>query len=183
MIIDLSSALKHPGQSFPFSVEGTIEDINLYGDVMKLQNPVEVNGTIMYTGENFFVKGSFSVGYSTSCALCFKEVKRNVECTFSEEFALDEDISHPDRYTYLGSNIDITKMVIDNICLNMPLKHLCKEGCLGLCPKCGNNSNESQCDCDVNIEQSDFNKEIVMNKKENPFAVLENLFSDDNEEA
>ena len=183
MILDLSSALKHPGQSFPFSVEGNIEDVGLNGDEVKIQNPVKIEGTIMYTGTNFFVKGFFEAEYTTSCALCFKPVKGNVECEFNEEYALDEDIAHPDRYTYVGRNIDITKMVTDNICLNVPMKHLCQEECLGLCPKCGKNLNDGECDCDVNVGKSEIQEDVVKNKKENPFAVLENLFSDEDEEA
>ena len=183
MIIDLSSALKHPGQSFPFSVEGNIGDIELYGDLIKFKNPVQVVGTIMYTSKNFFVTGSLDFEYTTSCALCFKDVDESIDCDFNEEFAQEEDIAHPDRYTFTGNTIDITKMTMDIICLNLPLKHLCSEECKGLCPKCGHNLNESPCKCDINVEQSNFDNEVVLNKKENPFAVLENLFSDEDEEA
>lgn len=184
MILDLSSALKHPGQSFPFSVEGNIDEIKLYGNVFNLANPIEVDGTIMYTGANFFVRGSLSVDYTTECGRCFKEVKENVECDFNEEYAIEEDENHPDRYTFVGNTIDITKMVIDNICLNLPLKHQCTEDCKGLCPICGTNLNDQDCDCDAKVGESSSQTEAVMNKKENPFAVLQDLFSDkDDEEA
>ena len=184
MILELSSALKHPGQSFPFSVEGNINELDLYGDTIKLDNPVKVEGTIMYTGEDFFVRGSLDVDYSTDCALCFKEVNENVSFSFNEEYCVVEDEHHPDRYNFTGNTIDITKMVIDNICLNVPLKHLCTKDCKGLCPDCGVNLNNNNCDCDAKIDESSFDNKAVINKKENPFAVLENLFSDkDDEEA
>lgn len=184
MILELSSALKHPGQSFPFAVQGNIDEIKLYGDVIKLTNPIEVEGTIMYTGADFFVRGSLDVEYSTECALCFKEVKENVECDFNEEYSVEEDENHPDRYTFVGNTIDISKMVIDNICLTLPLKHQCSDECKGLCPVCGINLNDKNCDCDVNIGKSSSQTKAVENKKENPFAVLQDLFSDkDDEEA
>ena len=74
-------------------------------------------------------------------------------------------------------------MIYDNICLELPLKHLCKEDCLGLCPVCGINLNEKKCKCNATIEESGLSDNSVGNKKDNPFAVLENLFSDDDEEA
>ncbi len=183
MIIDISSALKHPGQSFPFSVDGNIDNIDLYGDEIIFKNPVHVNGTIMYTGKNFFVKGALSIEYTTNCALCDKTVKGQIACEFNEEYAQEEDINHPDRYIYLGNNINAEKMIIDNICLNLPLKHLCSIDCKGLCPSCGKNLNDGCCDCETSVGESGFNTETDMNRKENPFAVLENLFNDEDEEA
>lgn len=183
MIIDLSSALKHPGQSFPFSVEGCIDDIDLYGETIKFLNPIKIDGIIMNIGNNFFVRGEFTAEYQTNCDLCFRIIEGKVECEFDEEYSQTEDISHPDRYLFEGSKLDITKMVHDNICLELPLKHLCTEDCLGLCPSCGINLNEEKCDCNVTIEQSGLSDKTEKNKKDNPFAVLENLFSDDDEEA
>ena len=183
MIINLASALKHPGQSFSFSVEGIIDDIDLYGDVIKVNNPVKVNGTIMYTGNNFVAKGSFAAEYTTSCALCFDEVNDKLNCEFVEEYELGDEFENPDIYSFTGSTVDITKMVTDNICLNLPLKHLCTDECKGLCPVCGGNLNKESCTCSKNVEQSGENSSSAMSKKENPFAVLENLFSDEDEEA
>ena len=184
MILDLSSALKHPGQSFPFSVEGSIDDVDLYGDAIKFKNPIKVDGSAMNTGDNLYVRGSLEIEYTTNCNLCFKEVKEKAICDFNEEYSHEEDISHPDRYTFVGYSIDITKMVIDNICLSIPLKHLCTDQCKGLCPECGQDLNKAACDCYTKVNDSDFDNEAAINKKENPFAVLGNLFSDkDNEEA
>ena len=32
--------------------------------------------------------------------------------------------------------------------LGLPTRDLCREGCRGLCPKCGKNLNEGDCGCD-----------------------------------
>lgn len=183
MIIDIASALKHPGQSFPFSVEGNIDDIDLYGEIIKVKNPVKVSGTIMYTGSNFFVKGTFTADYTAACALCFAKVEDRVVCEFSEEYSIENEYEDPDLYTFTGNTIDITKMVSDNICLNLPLRHLCTDDCKGLCPVCGKNLNTESCECMENVLKSEGNNTSAINKKENPFAVLENLFSDEDEEA
>jgi uncharacterized protein len=45
------------------------------------------------------------------------------------------------------SPVDITGPVREAILLEIPLKPLCRETCRGLCPYCGINRNEQQCNC------------------------------------
>jgi len=42
---------------------------------------------------------------------------------------------------------DISQRVREAILLELPLKPLCSETCKGLCPMCGVNLNEGECDC------------------------------------
>jgi uncharacterized protein len=39
--------------------------------------------------------------------------------------------------------------VREEIILSIPMKAVCSETCKGLCPECGQNLNEGQCDCVV----------------------------------
>jgi uncharacterized protein len=43
--------------------------------------------------------------------------------------------------------INLTSDVYEYAELAVPLKKLCREDCKGLCPHCGKNLNEEQCDC------------------------------------
>ena len=40
-------------------------------------------------------------------------------------------------------------LVRDTLLVAEPLRELCKSDCKGLCPVCGQNLNEGQCDCDT----------------------------------
>ena len=42
---------------------------------------------------------------------------------------------------------DLDALATEQIYLALPLKPLCSEGCLGLCPQCGQNRNRAACDC------------------------------------
>lgn len=42
---------------------------------------------------------------------------------------------------------DLVEAVAEQIYLNLPLKPVCREGCLGLCPVCGTDRNERNCGC------------------------------------
>lgn len=45
--------------------------------------------------------------------------------------------------------LELDPTVTADIILSLPSKHLCKEDCKGLCPKCGKNLNEGECGCDL----------------------------------
>jgi uncharacterized protein len=38
----------------------------------------------------------------------------------------------------------------------IPAKHLCRESCKGLCPRCGANLNEETCECRQDLKSSPF---------------------------
>ena len=46
-----------------------------------------------------------------------------------------------------GEEIDLKDIVREQIYLSIPMKSLCSEGCLGLCPICGKNLNQGPCQC------------------------------------
>jgi len=66
--------------------------------------------------------------------------------------ALEEEIElgNEDLKTsfFSGEEIDLSKLIRDQIILNVPYKALCHEECRGLCPRCGANLNEGDCGCE-----------------------------------
>ncbi len=63
---------------------------------------------------------------------------------FVPEDSADED---EDAYPMADEVIDLEPLLRDAVLLELPLAPLCAETCLGLCPQCGTNWNESPCDC------------------------------------
>jgi len=43
--------------------------------------------------------------------------------------------------------LDVTALLEQNLLLSLPVQPLCREGCQGLCPRCGANRNEGPCAC------------------------------------
>jgi uncharacterized protein len=56
-----------------------------------------------------------------------------------------------DEETYSGKEIDLDPFVREQILLALPASPLCREGCRGLCPACGQNLNERECGCDRRV--------------------------------
>jgi uncharacterized protein len=50
-----------------------------------------------------------------------------------------------------GRSIDLEPMLREQTLLALPMDALCSEGCLGICPVCGQNLNEARCGCDPHL--------------------------------
>ena len=86
------------------------------------------------------------------CDRCAKEFTSEITAQyqiiylFSKEMVDEEDIN----VHYISPETDKIDLSLDTIeyCkLSLPLKILCNENCLGLCPKCGTDLNENKCKC------------------------------------
>jgi len=64
----------------------------------------------------------------------------------SENVKMEVAYLHPDT-----DKIDLDKDIRDYAILAVPMKKLCSEDCKGLCPNCGKNLNDGQCNCSVEI--------------------------------
>ena len=82
-----------------------------------------------------------------------------VEYTNTDQEMIDFDISYTlvqklenddekDGFIVVSEKkIDINEVVLADLILNVPMKHLCNDGCKGLCAGCGKNLNQAECDC------------------------------------
>ena len=61
---------------------------------------------------------------------------------------------------YRGSEIDLGGWFAEVVALGLPVQPLCREACLGLCPQCGSDRNQTNCGCDEEA------------RPESPFAAL-----------
>ena len=52
--------------------------------------------------------------------------------------------------------VDIFEILSQQVFLMIPEKHLCRESCKGLCPRCGTNLNLETCDCKPELRSSPF---------------------------
>lgn len=169
--IDVTAALNNPGKSIKFDLSEDVKSAEIGEHSYEFISALNVNGSLMFTGEDYIVKGKILVSYKTECDRCTVELTNELDIDFSEEFSKVEDEDHPDRYLFSQNDIVLDDMVMDNISLMMPMKHLCDAACKGLCPICGSNLNEKNCGC---LEEEAL--------KNSPFAKIKDLnFDNDGE--
>ena len=159
VIIDLTDNFAHEGEAIEFCTEYKPTENLLPYPNAELSN-VSVRLTATFTKPNVLLQGTLSCYIRGFCDRCLAEISRQTDLSFNQIFYKDV-ADDEDGYVYSGSKLDATKAICDEIVLSLPIAFLCKEDCKGLCPKCGTNLNDGQCDCDVS--------------RENAFAALKNL--------
>ena len=73
----------------------------------------------------------------------FAETEADFNETEEERVEDLNEISYIDGY-----DLDVDRMVNEEILLGFPMKVLCQEDCKGICKVCGANLNQGECGCD-----------------------------------
>ena len=123
-MLDISHALKNPGQIYPLEAEVCLPDMEVMGETLSFEN-ARFSGELLGAGESVSVKGTVRADVIAHCARCLAPV----------------------RHAVAGTEIELMDLVKDAVVLDLPMRFLCKEDCKGLCPKCGANRNEHPCNC------------------------------------
>jgi len=119
-------------------------------------------------GTTVHVRGRLSGSVSTDCGRCLEAyelpVGQELDLFFlprtqSRPQEQEEDVELSDRDVvvgyYDGEKLDLGEVIREQIILDMPLKRLCRDGCLGRCPTCGQNRNLGNCACPPAEEPGD----------------------------
>ena len=93
-------------------------------------------------GNDLLVTGSLKTALESVCDRC--------EGLFSWKIETKE-VCHEFENAF-GTTIDLSDGLREDILITFPQHFLCKEDCLGLCPRCGANWNEGPCDCPDSAE-------------------------------
>jgi uncharacterized protein len=168
-MIDVSTALKNPGQAFPLECALTLAPMDVMGDQVRLTD-IALSGTMTGSEESVSVRGGVRAELAAHCARCLREVSRPLKAEIEEVFVRAPDPENPDQRPLEGFRIDLTGPAREALLLEMPMRLLCRKDCEGLCPVCGANLNEKPCDCPKDARRA------------NPFAALGELFTSDDEE-
>lgn len=89
---------------------------------------------------------------SVPCDNCL--VEQRVEIPISTEVEADFNQSEEERVNDLnetayidGYDLDVNRLIYEEILLGFPMKVLCQEDCKGICKVCGANLNQGECGC------------------------------------
>jgi uncharacterized protein len=118
----------------------------------KPDTAVHVIGRLSATGTGqVYWHGTIEGDVTDSCRRCLNEAHAHVEDESHTIFAeaTDEELDDPDVYPIDPNDreLDLRPAIREEWLLAQPRFVLCRDGCKGLCPRCGTDLNEGQCSC------------------------------------
>lgn len=131
----------------PVRIEG---DASLL-DYAAYHGQVVVYGTLLREGERIQLDLTASAFGDFDCTRCATPFSRTVRASVKPRFVpqrLERDPDDPDVHVFDAGHdafIDITEDVRDALILAIPMKHLCRPDCKGICSICGANRNAEDC--------------------------------------
>lgn len=120
---------------------------------------VTVQVKLEKTKDKIFITSEIQFKKEFFCDRCLTNYKDYLKTSYNMFYVYD--IAHRNEYdedvvTVISKDTDIIDLAPDvreYLLLAIPMKNICREDCKGLCPKCGQNLNQKQCDCE--FEQID----------------------------
>lgn len=160
LLVDLSALRQNPGRQFQTSLEAnTLEGLD---QALRLVGPVKVDVELVGGERRVEMKAHIQAQIDTVCDLCLSPVSYPLDFDITETLMSNHDVDvlsdHGDdrekleseNWIYDDVHLDLNYLVLNAILTQLPLRHLCREDCKGLCPQCGANLNDGPCGCENN---------------------------------
>jgi uncharacterized protein len=124
-------------------------------DERRFNKPVYVEVTLEKSRRQIFLKANVYTVGRFQCDRCVEDFDLVLENSYRMYYVYSEEESkkyEPDEVMVITpetNEIEISDDVRQMVLLSVPMKLLCYEECLGLCPRCGKNLNFEVCTCKV----------------------------------
>ncbi len=167
MIIDLKSVQDAP-RHFDFALQPDWWHPEGEDDqVLGMDGPLDVRITIYRAGTKHILEGRLSGTLRVRCDRCLEPCRHDLSkefrlflapppATAESEIELEQEDLSLDFV--VSDEVDLEEIVREQIYFSLPMKVLCKENCLGLCPSCGANLNLEKCGCPKGEGHPEFSK-------------------------
>ncbi|TAH49942.1 MAG: DUF177 domain-containing protein [Chloroflexota bacterium] len=162
MRYNVSQLLKeHVGATRHYQLQ---EDISELDPSLKPLTDLVGNVDLIRTNEGILVRADLRTNVELTCSRCLVQFSMPVRFRIDEEFHPTIDIltgarlpqpDDADEATKIDAHhlLDLSEIVRQDLTLALPLVPLCRNDCKGLCPNCGKNWNEGDCECaDVEMD-------------------------------
>jgi uncharacterized protein len=131
------------GYSRDFPIE--VEKIHLPPDL----DLADLSGRarVTRTPQGLLVQVKMHATVLSECVRCLTGFQQSLNIDFAELYAFNlRSVTDSELLLPEDGHIDLTTLVREYMLLEVPISPLCNLECKGLCPVCGENMNESNCD-------------------------------------
>lgn len=149
-IVSVVDLLDRPGASRPVDLDLAAPD-GLVLPLVEIDGPLRLVGVLESVVDGVLVRGTLDLDLEMSCARCLRPVRQSVTADLAELFSDPASADRPGDvepgYEIRDAAIDLDTLLRDTVVPAVPVAPKCREDCAGLCPTCGVDRNEVDCDC------------------------------------
>lgn len=133
------------------------------GDDEVKVDQIRLSGEVHRDEDRYLFSGDIATVATLVCGRCLEPFTLPLDMHFDLSYTATPDrrgrhgeqrvdVDSITEVPFDGARIDLDALLAEQIYLALPLKPLCREGCLGLCPRCGANLNVTTCGCPAGTE-------------------------------
>jgi len=149
MIVDLKHIFVKDNSSTPIEYALDLSDVEYMGSY-PLKEPVTINGAVSNSASLVRLEAKISYNFVAPCDRCGHETARTHTVTVSKSLAASIEAEESDTILIVPDmQLNLDELIYTEVITSLPMKHLCKENCKGICMKCGKNLNEGECGCNT----------------------------------
>lgn len=176
MLLDISRALRAPGEDIPFLHRDEIPPQEVFGETIEFAD-VLLSGHYSFAGESLHIRGVLTVTAHGMCGGCLKPVQYPMEIEFDEIFTRQSrypkveeqpDEDEEEKLMFEGSKVELSHLALTLAVLELPMRFLCGEDCPAL------DAMQPEDDTHTHACQKDM-------PDQHPFSALQQLLTKDQE--
>ena len=153
MQYDILDELQKPGTELSCAVNAEVSVEASEASYGRVEGQI----TLVNAGGKVEASGFVSTTAELICSRCLRKRQVPIEIEVDEACSLEaieqyDWVAAEEGRSQLiplcsGSKVDLSELIRQIVVLNTPWRWLCRPDCRGLCPVCGQNLNEGDCDC------------------------------------
>ncbi len=158
MIIDLRTIPQDVPKYFEFRLEKGWWNSEAEDDPIRgIGDPITARVDIYKAGDKYILEGEMNGSVKIACDRCLSVYDFGIKTGFKLFFTQNSRYGNKAEIELLeedmetgfieGDEIELDDILKEQLYLSLPIKSLCKEECLGLCPVCGTDLNIQRCNC------------------------------------
>lgn len=161
-VIDFDLIDEHGPQTYSGTFDIPTEELDR--DELGGGGNVEINVTVKqgHSEGEYFADGTAVVTMDLECSRCVEAYPFANTSTFHVVFRARPEVSAEndeieiakeelDVEFYSERSVPLRDLAVEQLQLAIPMKPLCDDTCLGLCPVCGKNRSRESCSCETGI--------------------------------
>ena len=149
MIIDLKHIFVKDNSSTAIEYALDLSDVEYMGSY-PLKEPVTIKGTVSNSASLIRLEAEISYEFDAPCDRCGRDTVKKHIVPVSKSLASSIEGEESDTILIVPDmQLNLDELIYTEVITSLPMKHLCKEDCKGICFKCGKNLNEGKCECNT----------------------------------